>query len=269
MTDFISPFEKRSFWGCIRATFSFLAQNSFLILGLLLPFLLIFSFLVLWLGTLDEKLGQINYSTFLWFIPFSVVSLYVAHQGNLLSVKSKEVMASLGSAFCKMFIASFVVFVALAGPLFFLMVISGMFKINSLYPIILFALYLIVLIPYIFMYYCHCCFSSKYSDFLDSLEASFKLVKGHWWITFGYLVLVFLFTSLLIVLFSLLLVIICPDPTFVVLVLSPISLLVEFASLIAVIYHYGHLRALKQESVQEIDIFSLQQDKEHSVNDAE
>lgn len=264
-TNFISPFEKRTFSERFRAVLMFTKQNFLSVLKYDLLVFVIVSLLVSWIITATGK-SMNNIGSLINFVCFSYFTHYILNRGSMSAVSFKEMLNTTGNAFLNVFVAGLLLLVILILPLLILVAltvlvimpaVSGIVS-NEMFAVIIsmipFMLVVFYLLPIISVYYNYNYFCSSEIRGIALVE-SYRLVKGHWWSTFGFMVLFevmggivgFLIIFLVHLLFdSFLSSYLCEVIDNVVL-----FVIVFFSSHVAMVYQYGHLTTLKEEREKE------------------
>lgn len=264
-TNFIAPFEKRTFSERFRAVLMFMKQNFLPVLKYDLLVFIIISLLVSWIITATGKSIN-NIGSLINFVCFSYFTHYILNQGNMSAVSFKEMLKTTGKAFLNVFFAGLLLLVIFILPLLILvavtvlvimpivteMVSNEMFAfIISMIPFMLVVFYLL---PIILVYYNYNYFSSSENKGIALVE-SYRLVKGHWWSTFGFMVLFEVMGGIVGVLMILLVHLLFDSflSSYLCEVVDNIILfvIVFFSSHVAMVYQYGHLVVLKEEREKE------------------
>ena len=257
--NYIDPFKKRAFSERFRAVLEFTKQNFAQVMKFYLPIFAAIAAFVTWLETIVPDSSQNYLGNMISFAAFAYFAHYIAHRGDVRKVSFKEMLTSAAYAFGRMVEASilvmgFALLFALVAAVYILALrlvfgkdFGGMGLLIACTPLILFV---ISVIPVLSVYYVHYYFSDKEKSCYEALQESFRLVKGHWWDTFGF---IFLFGLLeVMVLLPIVLALQGETTPWSGLAINLIVLFLAFFGVGAVeLYQYGHLKALSEEQVQE------------------
>ena len=257
--NYIDPFKKRAFSERFRAVLEFTKQNFAQVMKFYLPIFAAIAAFVTWLETKVPDSSQNYLGNMVGFAAFAYFAHYIAHRGDVRKVSFKEMLTSAAYAFGRMVEASilvmgFALLFALVAAVYILALrlvfgkdFGGMGLLIACTPLILFV---ISVIPVLSVYYVHYYFSDKEKSCYEALQESFRLVKGHWWDTFGF---IFLFGLLeVMVLLPIVLALQGETTPWSGLAINLIVLFLAFFGVGAVeLYQYGHLKALSEEQVQE------------------
>ena len=257
--NYIDPFKKRAFSERFRAVLKFTKQNFVQVMRFYLPIFAAIAALVTWVETKVPDYSQSYLGNMISFAAFAYFAHYIAHRGDVRKVSSKEMLTSAAHAFGRMVEASilvmgFALLFALVAAVYILALrvvfgkdFGGMGLLIACTPLILFV---ISVIPVLSIYYVHYYFSDKEKSCYEVLQESFRLVKGHWWDTFGF---IFLFGLLeVMVLLPIVLALQGETTPWSGLAINLIVLFLAFFGVGAVeLYQYGHLKALSEELVPE------------------
>ena len=257
--NYIDPFKKRAFSERFRAVLKFTKQNFVQVMRFYLPIFAAIAALVTWVETKVPDYSQSYLGNMISFAAFAYFAHYIAHRGDVRKVSSKEMLTSAAHAFGRMVEASilvmgFALLFALVAAVYILALrvvfgkdFGGMGLLIACTPLILFV---ISVIPVLSIYYVHYYFSDKEKSCYEALQESYRLVKGHWWDTFGF---IFLFGLLeVMVLLPIVLALQGETTPWSGLAINLIVLFLAFFGVGAVeLYQYGHLKALSEELVPE------------------
>ena len=257
--NYIDPFKKRAFSERFRAVLEFTKQNFAQVMKFYLPIFAAIAAFVTWLETIVPDSSQNYLGNMISFAAFAYFAHYIAHRGDVRKVSFKEMLTSAAHAFGRMVEASilvmgFALLFALVAAVYILALrvvfgkdFGGMALLIACTPLILFV---ISVIPVLSIYYVHYYFSDKEKNCYEALQESFRLVKGHWWDTFGF---IFLFGLLeVMVLLPIVLALQGETTPWSGLAINLIVLFLAFFGVSAVeLYQYGHLKALSEELVPE------------------
>lgn len=262
MTNYINPFEKRTFSERFKAVFAFIKQNFVQVMKFFLLAFVAVAALVSWYESANPDSSLNNLGSLISFVAFAYFTHYILNRGDVCTVSFKEMWKSVGSALGKMIEASLLpmglaaLFVLVFVVYFLAMVlivgggfdnVNGAFIVFVLLPLLIFGVYVI---PIFGIYYIHFYFSSSLKDSYDALEESFRMVKGHWWSTMGFIVL-FEILQLLILLPVIL--ILQEKGTFISGWIGNLLIFIVsfFTAHVVLLYQYGHLKALREEQGEE------------------
>lgn len=262
MTNYIDPFKKRTFSERFKAVFAFIKQNFVQVMKYDLLIFAAIAALVSWYETANPDSSINNLGSLINFVAFAYFAYYVTNQGDVRTVSFKDMLKSVGSAFGKVFEATLlpmglaVLFVLVFLIYFFVMIlivgggfdnVSIAFIVIVLIPLLVFVLYVT---PIFSIYYIHYYFSCKLKDSYDALEESFRLVKGHWWSTMGFIVL---FEILQLIVLLPVILFLQEKTTFISGWIGNLLIFVVsfFTIHVVALYQYGHLKALKEEQGDE------------------
>ena len=262
MTNYINPFEKRTFSARFKAVFAFIKQNFVQVMKFYLLVFAAIAALVSWFETAYPDSSLNNLGSLINFVAFAYFAHYVANQGDVRTVSFKDMLKSVVSALGRVLVASLlpiglaILFVLVFLVYFFAMIlivgggfdnVGGAFFVIVLLPFLAFVLYMT---PILSIYYIHFYFSCKLKDSYDALEESFRLVKGHWWSTMGFIVL-FEFLQLIVLLPVILF--LQEKTTFISGWIGNLLIfIVSFFTIhVVALYQYGHLKTLREEQGEE------------------
>lgn len=258
MTNYINPFEKRTFSARFKAVFAFIKQNFVQVMKFYLLVFAAIAALISWYETINPDSSLNNWGSLISFVAFAYFSYYIANRGDVRMVSFKDMWKSIGGAFGKMVEASIlpmglaVLFVLVFLIYFFavILILGGGFDNVSiafiafiLLPLLVFVLYVT---PIFSIYYIHFYFSSSFKDSYDALEESFRLVKGHWWGTMGFMVL---FEILQLIVLLPVILLLQEKASFIGGWMGNLLIfIVSFFTIhVVALYQYGHLKALREE----------------------
>lgn len=261
MTNYIDPFKKRTFSERFKAVFAFIKQNFVQVMKYDLLIFAAIAALVSWYETANPDSSINNLGSLINFVAFAYFAYYVTNQGDVRAVSFKDMLKSMGSAFGRVFVASLlplglaVLFVLVFLIYFFVMIlivgggfdnVSIAFIVIVLIPLLVFLLYVT---PIFSIYYIHYYFSCKSKGYWDALEDSFRMVKGHWWSTMGFIVL---FEILQLIVLLPVILFLQEKTTFISGWIGNLLIFVVsfFTIHVVALYQYGHLKALKEENVE-------------------
>lgn len=257
-TNYINPFEKRTFSARFKAVFAFIKQNFVQVMKFYLPIFAAIAALVSWFETAYPDSSLNNLGSLINFVAFAYFAHYVANQGDVRTVSFKDMLKSVVSALGRVFVASLlpiglaILFVLVFLIYFFAMMlivgggfdnVSLAFIVFVLLPILVFVLYVT---PIFSIYYIHFYFSYSFKDSYDALEESFRLVKGHWWSTMGFMVL---FEILQLIVLLPVILFLQEKAAFIGGWIGNLLIfIVSFFTIhVVALYQYGHLKALREE----------------------
>lgn len=269
MTNYITPFEERIFGARFRAVFEFAKQNFVSAVKYNLLLFIVLGALFGWLITIlpDNPSGSsilrilAQFSVF--FVCLSYFTHYIENKGNMSSTSFKQMFASSAIAFGKMFIAGILPFIAgliIGIPIALLIVTSAHFggggttSILLSILLLLFLLLVLYLLPIMNIYYVHFYFSCSFKNMIGIFKESYRMVKGHWWSTFlfgiiwGYIKSIAQIPLVVVLLLPLM----GLQDKVTLAILTGISLALSyigsfFTTDAALIFQYGHLKALKEK----------------------
>jgi len=262
MTNYINPFEKRTFSERFKAVFAFIKQNFVQVMKFYLLVFAAIAALVSWFETIVPDSSQNNLGRIVAFVAFAYFTHYIANRGDMRTVSFKEMWKSMGGALGKMVEASLLpmgltaLFVLVFVVYFLAMIlivgggfdnVNGVFLVIVFLPLLVFVLYII---PIFSIYYIHFYFSSSLKDSYDTLEESFRMVKGHWWSTMGFIVV---FEILQLVVLLPVILILLEKGTFISGWIGNLLIFIVsfFTAHVVTLYQYGHLKALREEQGEE------------------
>ena len=168
----------------------------------------------------------------------------------------KDMLISTGNAFGKVFFLSIVLSIGMIiilvplGILGVILILIFGKNIGAIVALSLLVLFVLYIVPILNICYVHYYFSSKFKSSFDAFKESYRMVKGHWWNTFGFCVLLGLIGELTVLLISMLVLMVLPnDSSFIGLCVTfTIAFIVLFFTThTAIVFQYGHLKALKEE----------------------
>ena len=257
-TNYINPFEKRTFSARFKAVFAFIKQNFVQVMKFYLLVFAAIAALVSWFETAYPDSSLNNLGSLINFVAFAYFAHYVANQGDVRTVSFKDMLKSVVSALGRVFVASLLpmglailfVFVFVVYFLAMILIVGGgednvniTFIVIVLLPFLAFVLYMT---PILSIYYIHFYFSYRLKDSFEALEESFRLVKGHWWSTMSFMVLFEILQ--LIVLFPVIL-LLQEKASFIGGWMGNLLIfIVSFFTIhVVALYQYGHLKALREE----------------------
>ena len=255
MNNYIDPFLIRSFSERFCCVFAFAKQNFVQVLRLnLLPLIVmaaLYSYLTTSLPNFKSSMGDC-----ICFICFAYFSYYITNCGDMQKTSFKDMLNSIGHAFGKVLEASLIMVafsIAFVVVLILYAVIWGLIiddLSHNIPALIIFVIPIIAFFSYVYpiihIYYIHFYFSSKFKSSFEALKESFRLVKGHWWNTFGFIIMFELLATIIAILILLL----SPsESTFIATWIRNIILAVItfYSTNVVALYQYGHLKALKEE----------------------
>ena len=262
MTNYINPFEKRTFSARFKAVFAFIKQNFVQVMKYDLLIFAAIAALVSWYETANPDSSINNLGSLINFVAFAYFAYYVNNQGDVRAASFKDMLKSLGSAFGRVFIASLlplglaVLFVLVFLIYFFVMIlivgggfdnVSIAFIVIVLIPLLVFVLYVT---PIFSIYYIHYYFSCKSKGYWDALEDSFRMVKGHWWSTMGFMVL---FEILQLIVLLPVILLLQEKASFIGGWMGNLLIFIVsfFTMHVVALYQYGHLKILREEQGEE------------------
>ena len=262
MTNYINPFEKRTFSARFKAVFAFIKQNFVQVMKFYLLVFAAIAALVSWFETANPDSSQNNLGSLINFVAFAYFAHYVANQGDVRTVSFKDMLKSVVSALGRVFVASLlpiglaILFVLVFLVYFFAMIlivgggfdnVSDAFFVIVLIPLLVFLLYVA---PIFSIYYIHYYFSYKSKGYWDALEDSFRMVKGHWWSTMGFIVL---FEILQLVVLLPVILLLQEKNAFISGWISNLLIFIVsfFTMHVVALYQYGHLKTLREEQGDE------------------
>ena len=177
MTNYINPFEKRTFSERFKAVFAFIKQNFVQVMKFYLLIFVAVAALISWYETINPDSSLNNLGSLISFVAFAYFSYYIANRGDVRMGSFKDMWKSIGGAFGMMVEASIlpmglaVLFVLVFLIYFFAMIlilgggfdnVSIAFIAFILLPLLVFVLY----VTHIFsIYYIHFYFSSSFIKF--------------------------------------------------------------------------------------------------------
>lgn len=262
MTNYINPFEKRKFSARFRAVFAFAKQNFVSVIKYdLLVFVAIAALFALLLSANPESKIN-NLGSLINFVCFSYFTHYILNKGDMHATSFKDMLKSTGNAFGKIFVASILPFIGMMlclaslGILGFIFVLISGKNIALIVTLSLFLLFVIYIVPILNIYYAHSYFSSKYKSSIDVFQESYRMVKGHWWNTFGFCLLLGLIGEVSVLLISVLVLWVLPnDSSFIGLwvTFTICFIVLFFTTHTATVFQYGHLKALKDEEQENLE----------------
>lgn len=256
---YIDPFEKRAFSERLEAVLEFAKQNFVQVMKFYLLAFAAIAALITWIETMVPDSSQNYLGNLVGFMAFAYFAYYIAHRGDVRKVSVKEMLTSAAHALGRMVEASilimgFVLLFALVVAVYVLALrffFEGVALVIACTPLILFA---ISMIPVLSIYYVHYYFSSEDKSCYEALQESFRLVKGHWWDTFGFICLFGLLEVM--ILLPIILAFQGETTPWSGLIINLIVLVMSFFGVSAVeLYQYGHLKALSEEQEQESTAF--------------
>ena len=246
---FINPFEERDFGARFAAVFSFAKQNFFSVLKFYFPIFLLLSF-GLYFCFVSKLNTNVDWAgAFVMLVNWTYMYLYTKYNGNVGSLSYKECYESFGRSFLISIEAGFFSFLYFLLPIIIIIVTFAFciyFGMPKILSIVLFVAIFMVVLCLIQLYQIHYFFSYKeYKGVFKLFKELFGMLKGCWLSTLLYI-------SVFNVMFLLLLCLVCipffvcyPNadlPAIVLYLISP--LLIFFLPDNAIIFQYGHLRAL-------------------------
>lgn len=254
-TRYINPFEKRNFSERSKAVLDFAKQNFAQVMKFYLPIFAAIAAFVTWLETIVPDSSQNYLGNMVGFAAFAYFAHYIANRGDVRKVSIKEMLKSAVHAFGKLVEASILImgFALLFALVLVIYIVAlrlvfgkdfgGMALLIACTPLILFV---ISVIPVLSVYYVHYYFSDKGKSCYEALQESFRLVKGHWWDTFGFILLFGLFEVAILV--PIILAFQGETTPWSGLIINLTVLVMSFFGVNAVeLYQYGHLKTLSEE----------------------
>ena len=258
-TNYIDPFKKRDFSERFRAVLEFTKLNFAQVMKFYLPIFAAIAAFVTWLETKVPDSSQNYLGNMVGFAAFAYFAHYIANRGDVRKVSFKEMLTGAAHAFGRLVEASvlilgFALLFALVAAVYVVALrvvfgkgFGGMALLIACTPLMLFV---ISVIPVLSVYYVHYYFSDKEKSCYEALQESFRLVKGHWWDTFGFILLFGVFEVAILV--PIILAFQGETTPWSGLIINLIVLVMSFFGVSAVeLYQYGHLKALSEEQVQE------------------
>ena len=253
--NYIDPFKKRAFSERFRAVLEFTKQNFAQVMKFYLPIFAAIAAFVTWLETIVPDSSQNYLGNMISFAAFAYFAHYIAHRGDVRKVSFKEMLTSAAYAFGRMVEASilvmgFALLFALVAAVYILALrlvfgkdFGGMGLLIACTPLILFV---ISVIPVLSIYYVHYYFSDKEKNCYEALQESFRLVKGHWWSTMGFMVL---FEILQLIVLLPVILFLQEEAAFIGGWIGNLLIfIVSFFTIhVVALYQYGHLKALREE----------------------
>lgn len=262
MTNYINPFEKRKFSARFRAVFAFAKQNFVSVIKYdLLVFVAIAALFALLLSANPESKMN-NLGALVNFVCFSYFTHYILNKGDMQPTTFKDMLESTAKAFGKVFVASILPFIGMVVCLLLLGILGVIFtfivgkNIGLIVTLFFFALFVIYMVPILNIYYTHYYFSNKFKDTVDTFKESYRMVKGHWWNTFGFCLLLGLIGEVSVLLISVLVLWVLPnDSSFIGLwvTFTICFIVLFFTTHTATVFQYGHLKALKDEEQENLE----------------
>ena len=250
MTNYINPFEKRTFSARFRAVFAFAKQNFVQVIKYDLILLMVIAALLAgWICVYpNSKIN--NLGSLANFVCFSYFTHYLLNRGEMSATSFKNMLRSTGGAFVKVFVASFLVLAILIPITIVFVIVGGIaLKFNPVIGgliFVLFGLLILYMTPILNIYYTHYYFSKKNNSSVEALKDSYLMIKGHWWSTFGLVFVIGLIGELIVVLISIPILILLPIFIGTFLSLTIAFIVFIFTLHAASIFQYGHLKALNK-----------------------
>ena len=248
---YIDPFEKRAFSERLEAVLEFARQNFVQVMRFYLLAFAVIAALITWIETMVPDSSQNYLGNLIGFAAFAYFAHYIAHRGDVRKVSVKEMLTSAAHALGRMVEASilimgFVLLFALVVAVYVLALrffFEGVALVIACTPLILFA---ISMIPVLSVYYVHYYFSSEDKSCYEALQESFRLVKGHWWGTMGFMVL---FEILQLIVLLPVILLLQEKASFIGGWMGNLLIfIVSFFTIhVVALYQYGHLKALREE----------------------
>lgn len=256
MTNYINPFEKRTFSARFRAVFAFAKQNFLQVIKYNLILFMVIAALFAWFISANPDSKMNNLGSLVNFVCFSYFTHYMLNRGDMSATSFKKMLGSTGRAFVKVFVASIpvaIILIPVISVVLFVTIIAAKAKVLIIAGLVfvLFGLVILYMMPIWNMYYAHYYFSNKFKSTVDAFKESFRMIKGHWWSAFGFILVFGLIGELTVVLVSIPILVLLPGFIGMFLSLTIAFIVFFFTTHTALVFQYGHLKTLKEECEEE------------------
>lgn len=252
MTNYINPFEKRTFSERFCAVFAFAKQNFVQVIKYNLPLFMVIAALFAWFISANPDSKMNNLGSLVNFVCFSYFTHYMLNRGDMSATSFKKMLGSTGRAFVKVFVASIpvvIILIPVISVVLFVTIIAAKAKVLIIVGLVfvLFCLFILYMIPFGMLYCAHYYFSNKFKSTVDAFKESYRMIKGHWWSTFGFILVIGIIGELVVVLVSVPFLLLLPNFIGMFLSLVIAFVVLFFTTHTALVFQYGHLKSLVDE----------------------